>query len=301
MKKILITGADGFIGSQVLPLLLERGYEVHAVVLADHPPDRRNEGLYYHRCDLLDDREMRELFAAVKPSHLLHLAWYMKHKEYWESPLNLRWVQASLGLYFSFAENGGERVVTAGTCAEYDWSHGCCSEETTPRIPSTLYGLSKNSLQEMLQRLAPLLGISSSWGRLFFLYGPREQPPRLIPSIIRSLLTGRLAQCANPEETRDFLYVEDAAGALVKLLESDIIGAVNIASGVPVMLGDIVEMLGEKLGRPDLISSGQERPSGREPLTLIGDVRRLREEVGWAPRFTLSSGLDKTLKWWREQ
>jgi nucleoside-diphosphate-sugar epimerase len=149
--------------------------------------------------------------------------------------------------------------------------------------------------------LAPLLGISSSWGRFFFLYGPREQSTRLVPSIIRSLLAGGRAQCLNREQTRDFLYVEDAARALVKLLESDVIGAVNIASGVPVMLRDIVEMLGDKLGRPDLISSGSERHSGTEPLTLIGDVRRLREEVGWSPRFSLSSGLDKAIEWWREQ
>jgi len=297
----LVTGADGFIGSQVLPLLLERGYEVHAVVLADYLPSGREKKLYYHRCDLLEDREMRTLLAAVMPSHMLHLAWYTEHKEYWESPLNLRWVQASLGLYFSFAENGGARVITAGTCAEYDWSYGCCSEETTPRRPSTLYGFSKNCLHEMLERLAPLLGISSSWARLFFLYGPREQPTRLVPSIIRSLLATRRAQCSNREQTRDFLYVEDAARALVKLLESDVIGAVNIASGVPVMLRDMVEMLGDKLGRPDLINSDSERHSGTEPLTLIGDVRRLSEEVGWAPRFTLSTGLDKTIKWWREQ
>ncbi|MFH1039282.1 MAG: NAD(P)-dependent oxidoreductase [PVC group bacterium] len=301
MKKVLVTGADGFIGSQVVALLGERGYEVHAVIVGDQPAGHLEKGLQYHRCNLLDDRQVRKLLAAVKPSQLLHLAWYTEHKKYWESPLNVRWVQASLTLYAAFAQNGGKRAVTAGTCAEYDWSYGYCSEEITPCRPSTLYGISKHCLHEMFKRLAPQLGISSSWGRIFFLYGPREHPGRLIPSIIRSLLRGRPAHCANGEQTKDFLYVEDAAGALVELLGSKVEGAVNIASGTPVKLQDVVLMLGGKMGRPDLIASdGAGRP-GVSPLFLLADITRLREEVGWEPRFDLSSGLDRTIQWWRER
>ena len=283
MKRVLVTGADGFIGDHVIPSLRERDYEVHAVILNEQAPGPVKKGCRYHQCDLLDHRRVEQLLAAVKPTHLLHLAWYTEHNKYWESPLNVRWVQASLGLYLAFAENGGERAVTAGTCAEYDWSYGYCSEEVTPLGPSTLYGISKHCLHEMVKRLASQYGISNSWARIFFLYGPGEQPGRLFPSIIRSLEKGRPIRCRNGEQTRDFLYVEDAAAALVALLGSKVEGAVNIASGEPVKLKDAVLMLGKKLGRPDLIEWGGKSRPGSSPPFLVADVGRLRKKSVGTP------------------
>ena len=297
MKKVLVTGATGFIGRHCLPLLLNEGYEVHAVTSRDSIggfPD-----IHWHHCDLLDAGNVSAILEKVKPTHLLHLAWFTAPGEYWSSLENLRWVTSSLELLSSFGKLGGRRAVIAGTCAEYDWQYGYCSENVTPLKPSTLYGICKHSLHIMAQAFAKPMDLSVGWGRLFFLYGPWEHPERLVPSVIRSLLRGELARCSEGNQIRDFLYVQDAAHAFVTLLEKEITGSVNIASGIPVVLRDIIYKIGEKLNGKSLIRMGKNPIASNEPPLVVGDVRFLKNQLGWLPKFDLDEGLDQTIHWWQ--
>lgn len=303
MKKILVTGAAGFIGRHCLPLLAGDGVEVHAV--SSRPLPQVLEAseapleAAWHQADLLDARQAATLMETVRPTHLLHLAWIVTPGLYWTSPDNFRWVQASLELLRLFAAGGGQRVVTAGTCAEYDWSYGYCSEGVTPLAPCTPYGVCKYSLGLLQHSWAEQAGLSAAWGRIFFPYGPHEAPSRLVPSVMRSLLRGEPALCSHGEQVRDFLYVEDVAAAFVALLRSEVAGPVNIASGRAVALKEIVAMIAQQQGKSDLLRLGAlPAPSGEPPL-LVADVRRLREEVGWQAPSGLREGLSRTLEWWR--
>ena len=298
MKKILITGASGFIGRNCLSRLLNVGYEVHAV--CPDPIIKNDLRINWHRMDLLNIRQAEEVAADVKATHLLHFAWYAEPKKYWNSEENLRWVQASIALLKSFYSNGGHRAVMAGTCAEYDWHDGYCSEKETPLLPATVYGKCKHDLQTALASFSDKTGLSSGWGRIFLLYGPHEHPQRLVSSVIISLLQGRPASCSHGNQIRDFLHVEDVASAFVALLESDVRGPVNIASGQGIALKDVILKIGEKLGRPELIRLGAIPSSKDEPPLLVADVHRLKEEVGWTPRFNIDTGLDQTIDWWKE-
>ena len=235
--KILLTGGRGFIGQHCITQLLAKGYEVHAV---SSTPQSSTTGVQWHHANLLDTTETRALVRVVKPSHLLHFAWYTEHGTYWTARENLSWVQASFALMHEFAESGGQRFVAAGTCAEYDWSHDLCAEATTPCRPSTVYGAAKYSTQLLLEAWAKQIGLSSAWGRIFLLYGPGECPSRLAPSVINSLLRGEPALCTHGEQLRDFMYVADVAAGFVALLESEARGAVNIASGEAVPLKALV-------------------------------------------------------------
>lgn len=210
-------------------------------------------------------------------------------------------MSASLALLQAFAEQGGRRVVMAGSCAEYDWEHGRCMEDVTPRTPATVYGTCKNALQDMLAVYARQYDLSSAWGRVFFLYGPHEYPSRLVALVIRSLLRGQPALCSSGEQVRDFLYVSDVASAFVALLDSKVQGPVNIASGEAMTIRNVVAETAMKLGCPELLRLGARAPSTQEPPILLADVRRLKEEVGWRPGFDLNRGLDATIAWWREQ
>ena len=296
-RTVLVTGATGFIGRNVIEPLRRRGFDVHALVRRGIVPDLPADRL--HPADLLERDGARDMFARIRPSHLLHLAWFAVPGEYWTSLENHRWVRASLELLQAFAAEGGQRVVMAGTCAEYDWTSGHCVENVTPLRPSTLYGVCKLETGERVLADAPGVGVSAAWGRIFFLYGPHEDPRRLVPSVAASLLRGERAACTHGNQTRDFLHVSDVAGAFAALLDSQVSGAVNIASGEPVAVRDVIMGVAERVGRPDLVDLGT-RPM-TEPMVLTADVRRLRDEVGWVPRYGLGSGLDDTVEWWRRR
>lgn len=295
MTRVLVTGAGGFIGRHALPVLLERGHQVDAV--SRTVPPTATDGVRWHGCDLLDAAQADALLEAVRPTHLLHFAWYATPPDYWTSPENLAWVEAGVHLLRRFAALGGERAVLAGTCAEYDLTHGYCSEQLTPLRPGSVYGASKHALQTVTANA----GISTAWGRIFFLYGPAEHPSRLVASVVRALLAGRPAPCSHGRQVRDFLHARDVASAFVALLDSQVVGPVNIASGVPVTIATVASTIGELIGRPDLVRLGAREAAPGEPPVVLADVRRLQEEVGWAARFSLASGLADTIDWWRAQ
>ena len=126
MKKVLLTGASGFVGRHCLPALVARGYEVHAVSSSATAPADTPPGVRWHQADLLDGAQVSALLAQVRPRHLLHSAWYAVPGKYWTAPENFRWVRASLHLLQTFAAHGGRRVVVVGSSAEYDWHYGYC-------------------------------------------------------------------------------------------------------------------------------------------------------------------------------
>lgn len=301
MKKILLTGGSGFIGRHAVPELLKRGYEVHLIEVDLKTSLPFNHSVQIHSCDLFDFERQRQVFKRVRPAHLLHFAWYAEPGKFWSSPENIRWVQASLELLKNFVHYGGKRAVFAGTCAEYDWSHGFLSEKTTPALAGSLYGICKNGLQQIVGQYSKEVGLNSAWGRIFFLYGPYEHPARLVPSVIHSLLKNRPARCTHGRQIRDFLHVEDVASAFVSLLESDIEGPVNIASGQPISLKEVVELISNKIKRPDLLKLGAIQPSQSDPPVLLADIKRLETEMGWKPKYDLNTGLDQTIEWWKSQ
>jgi nucleoside-diphosphate-sugar epimerase len=303
MKKVLLTGASGFVGRQCLIALQVKGYEVHAVSKRTVTSLTTEEAakVCWHQADLLNPQETEDLLNEVRPSHLLHLAWYAEPKKYWTSTENIRWVQGSLALFQSFMKYGGERAVVAGTCAEYDWSGNCCSEVNTALAPATLYGTCKHALQLILSAFAAQEGLSLAWGRIFFLYGPNEDPGRLVASVIQSLLKGQVARCTSGRQVRDFLHVKDVADAFVRLLASQTTGPINIASGGKTTLREVVEEIGRQMGRPDLVQFGALPDSANDPVCLVADITRLREELEWQPRYDLKRGLAHTIEWWKKE
>jgi nucleoside-diphosphate-sugar epimerase len=299
MKRVIVTGASGFIGWHCLPLLASEDYEIHAIDL--NLQSGNLVGVTWHQIDLLNFDQTSQLIAELRPTHLLHLAWFVQPGKYLTSLNNITWVQASLQLFQTFRSHGGERAVGAGTCFEYDLRYGYCSEQLTPLNPVTLYGVCKNSLQNILSEFARQTGLSAAWGRIFFLYGPHEHPKRLVPSVICSLLRGEPAYCTDGRQIRDFLYVIDVARAFVSLLDCNVSGPVNIASGNPISLKNIISKIATKINRGDLIRLGAlSRPLG-EPHLIVADTSRINHEVDWKPKYDLNQGLDETVRWWEDQ
>ena len=298
MKKVLVTGATGFIGKVCLPLLLKNGYEVHAVSSKNDQTQRGN--VCWHRANLHDTKDVESMISKIQPTHLLHLAWYTEHKKYWASLENHDWVQASFALVQAFRKYGGRKSLIAGTCAEYDWSQGVCSEDITPLLPASLYGACRNELRQKIEVFSKDTGLSSAWGRIFFTYGPSEHPNRLVSSVISSLLQGKMIPCSDGSQQRDFLFVEDVASAFVAILENDFEGAINIGSGTAIRVRDVISAISNKIGRDDLVEFAKLPLPANEPALLVADVKKLKERIGWSAEYDLSRGLDKTIQWWRD-
>ncbi len=299
MKRVLLTGARGFVGRHCLPALLAQGYQVHAVASQKHAPPSAPSELRWHQADLLDRAETSALLAEVRPTHLLHCAWYAVPGKYWTGTENFSWVEAGQHLLKAFVDEGGQRAVGVGSCAEYDWSEGHCLELATPLKPATTYGACKHAFQILLTAFSRQAKLSAAWGRLFFLYGPHEPAERLVASVIQSLLQEQPALCSQGRQIRDFLHVQDAADALVALLDSNVEGPVNIASGQPISVADVIQEIANQLERPTLIQLGARPAPENEPPLLSGDVARLRDEVGWSPRYDLATGIAQTIDWWK--
>ncbi len=298
MKKVIVTGASGFIGKHTLNSLIQKDFEVHAI--SSQVQSQTNASVKWYQVNLLDVNQTKEFFSKIQATHLLHFAWYAVPGKYWQAEENFLWVQSSLELLRQFHQQGGQRIVMAGTCAEYDWKYGYCSELITPRRPNTAYGICKQALQEMLKSYSEINKLSSAWGSIFFPYGADEHPRRLVSSVIISLLKGKVAQCSHGNQIRDFIYVQDVADAFVALLESNVTGVVNIASGKPIAIKDMVYKIADKIGKVELIELGAIATNPREPPLLVADVSRLSNEVGWLPQFDWDRGLNQTIAWWKK-
>lgn len=297
-RRVILTGATGFIGRHAIAPLLERGFEVH--VLARNPPAAL-PGVVPHAVDLMDSPATARTVAAIRATHLLHVAWFVEHGRFWTAPENLDWVAASLRLYRAFAAAGGQRLLGTGSCAEYDWSSGqVTGGPATPIGPATLYGTAKDALHNLLRAASAIDGVSLAWGRLFFLYGPHEPKQRLIPSVMRAVLQSRPAPIGDGLARRDFLHVADAARALVTALDAELEGAFDIATGTALPLIEVAAEAARQAGDVSLLLPGTRPTPASEPSLLCGWPEPLAR-IGFRPRFDLMSGLADAAAFWRLQ
>lgn len=289
-RRVVVTGGSGFIGRPAIAALRARGLEPHLLgrsPVGDAP---------FTEVDLLDRAAAAEAIRALAAPRLLHLAWTAEPGRFWTSPDNLDWVAASLGLLRAFAEAGGRRAVMAGTCAEYDWTAGGRLDEAlSPCAPATLYGIAKDALFRVAAAYARGAGVSLAWGRVFFLYGPQEKRGRLMGDAVDALRAGRPFPSTAGRQRRDFLHVEDVAGAFAALVDSGAEGAVNIGSGTAVAVADILGEIARQCGAADLLRLGAlpDRPDD-PPLIEAADAR-LRA-AGFVPRIALAEGVADMLR-----
>ena len=288
--KVLMTGASGFLGRHVVKVLQSQGIEVVAIGRATPP-----SGVQLIKADLLNTPNLDQLVQQVQAPFLLHFAWYTEHGKYWDSPLNLRWSDATTRLVEAFCFGGGRHVVVSGTCAEYDWDHAYCQEDSTPLTPRTLYGTAKDATRRLTMAICAQHQVSCAWGRVFFPYGLGESPSRLIPSLIDAFRGDREPFGVNAKAFRDFLHADDVAHGLVTLLTRNANGAYNLCSGEPTRLAEVVTTLASLLGVDPgpILARTTDRPG--EPPLLFGESTKLRA-LGWEPTLTLSQGLARTIQ-----
>lgn len=249
------------------------------------------------RGDLLDQAFLARELEAVRADVCFHFAWYAVPGRYLRSLENLRSLETATALAVQLARLGCSRFVGIGTCLEYDVSHDRLSE-ASPTRPNSVYAATKLAYALLLEQIAATEGMRYTWTRLFHQYGPREDARRLVPTVVRALLTGERALLSSGEQVRDFLHVEDVVAG-IEAAAGSLDGAVNIGSGIPVRVADIVQTIGDLTGRTELIALGVRPQDPTDPMYICADSSRL-QSTGWRPAYNLETGLLETIEWWRQ-
>jgi nucleoside-diphosphate-sugar epimerase len=288
--KVVLTGAGGFIGQNLIPLMTQAGCQVSAIT-SQLTRNKQIKGVEWFQCDLFHHKRMKELFDFIQPDILIHLAWEATPSKFWNSPNNFKWIDTTAYLLELFKKSGGNKVVISGTCAEYDCSYGYLTEDVTPTLPSTVYGESKNITRKYAQKFCLENKIDLVWARIFFPYGPGENKNKLIPIVIRALETGEHVKCSHGQQYRDYIHIYDVASALFHLAKTrNISGVFNIASGVPTKIETLIEHCLETFSNPKLPRFGALELPANDPMMIVGDIRKLQQS-GWKPSIALVHGL----------
>lgn len=281
--RVLLTGASGFVGRHMASRL--RRENIDFVSLGRSGPD--NAAGRSIRADLLAGADHDEIVKRAEATHLIHLAWYAEQGQYWNSTLNLRWVEATIRLTESFCKAGGQHLSIAGTSAEYDWSTGYLVEDHSDLAPATMYGASKDATRRLVEAICRSHGVPNAWGRVFIPFGPGEDARRLVPSLHGVFQHKRPPFGVNAASYRDFIHVEDVASAFVELAKARAAGAFNISSGEPTLIADLVRHVAGLYGADPamVLKLSSDRPG--EPRLIVGANEKLKA-LGWVPASTKS-------------
>jgi nucleoside-diphosphate-sugar epimerase len=303
MKRIVITGSTGFVGSNLTRRLIRDGHEIHLLVRRGYQ-SWRIEGLppkvYIHETDLTDKDELEGAIGEIKPEWIFHLAVYGAYT--WQKDLH-QMVQTNvvgtMNLLDSCLKTGFESFVNTGTSSEYGYKDHP-PKETECLEPNSCYAVTKASATMYCRYIAQSRGIRVSTLRLYSAYGPFEEPGRLIPTLAVKGLAGELPPLVNPEVGHDFVYIDDVVDAYLLAAGNNDqeFGAVyNVGTGKQISIGEIVASVQKilKINAKPVWGSMPDREW--DTNIWVADSRKIQTELGWRPRYTFEQGFKQMIKW----
>ncbi|MCM1163908.1 MAG: GDP-mannose 4,6-dehydratase [Muribaculaceae bacterium] len=307
-EKVLVTGADGFIGSHLTETLLERGYVVRALSQYNsfnswgwldgitHPDLEVVTG------DVRDPRLCEEIARGC--SVIYHLAALIAIPYSYSAPDSYvdTNVKGTLNMLKAAQQSGAKRIVVTSTSEVYGTAQYVPIDEAHPRQPQSPYSATKIGADAMALSFWHSFGLPVVVARPFNTYGPRQSARAIIPSIISQIASGkREISVGDLTPTRDFNFVLDTAAGFVALGETPGIEGreINIATGTEVSMADTLNMIAKVMGADVnyVVDPARLRPAGSEVFRLCGDNTLITSLTDWRPRFDLESGLRRTAEW----
>jgi len=279
MKKVLVTGATGFVGHHVVRELLKKDCRIIASSANEEKARQKDwfDRVAYVPFDIAsinDSVDYYELFH--RPDLVIHLAWegLPNYKSLFHLQDNL---PRHLQFLSNLVANGLTDLTVTGTCLEYGMQEGALREDMQPH-PSNPYAIAKNELRKALGMLQQQHLFSLKWVRLFYMYGKGQNPNSLLSQLDKALANGdEVFNMSKGDQTRDYLPVESVAAYIVKIaLQNKVTGIVNCCSGEPLSVIDLVRNYLQKNNKSISLNAGYYPYPDYEPLHFWGDNSKLK-------------------------
>jgi len=285
--RILITGATGFIGKHLVPLLARH----QLLLMGRREACFSQPGVSYIRADLADLTAWKKQVEDFAPDACIHLAWKGLPDYSFESCLEN--FNISARLYKFLSRNMCRKIFTAGTCWEYGNLQGVVKEADFSGGLS-LFASFKAGLRLIGESLSLQQKVDFIWGRTFFVYGSGQREASLIPSYYSSLAGGQLPAVRNPNSVCDFIHVSDVVSAIKVLIETEgVSGVFNIGSGYPTEIVQVCEYIAKTLKVEKKFSCGNTSSAGDG---FWADISLISSKTGWEPQMSIHRGVEETVK-----
>jgi nucleoside-diphosphate-sugar epimerase len=304
---VLVTGASGFVGACAVRRLLAAGHDVHVVLRANARLWRLNSLLGHERltlahADLTDGASTRNAVAAARPAVVLHLATEGAYEHQDDARRILATnVVGTHNLLDASAETGVRLFVNAGSSSEYGYKDHPMREDEV-LVPNSHYAVAKAAQTHLVTLASRTHGLAAVTFRLFSVYGPWEEPARLLPTMIRRARAGLPLVMTAPETARDFVHIDDVLDALLAFERlKDTRGEVfNLGTGVQTTLRDVVAAVQAVVGSASDVRWSAMPARRWDTTAWCADPTRAQEVLGWRARLDLVEGVRRTAAWMKE-
>ena len=312
--KVLVTGADGFIGSHLTEELVKKGYQVRAFVYynsfntwgwLDTLPEGIMKNVEIFQGDIRDPNGVED--AMRKVDAVFHLAALIAIPFSYYSPDTYvdTNIKGTLNILQSGRKLGTERILVTSTSEVYGTAQYTPIDEKHPFQGQSPYSATKIGADRLAESFYKSFQVPVSIVRPFNTYGPRQSARAVIPTIITQLLAGKTEiKLGMLTPTRDFNYVKDTAEGFVAIAESDkTVGEeINIASQREISIGDLASEIIKQINpNAELVCDEQRiRPEKSEVNRLLGSNEKIQKLTNWKPRYSLEQGLGETIEWVRQ-
>ena len=307
MKRVLLTGGTGFVGANLARRLLAQGHEVHLLVRPDSRQWRIEEirrDARIHEGDIGQRETLEKTVRSIAPEWIFHLAAYGSYSSQTDLPAMVQTnFVGTIHLVEACAKTGFDAFVHAGSSSEYGFKDHAPGEQEWLE-PNSHYAVTKASATLFCRYTAQKQSLPITTMRLYSVYGPYEEPTRLMPTLIRAGLAGTLPPLVDPDIARDYVYAEDVSEAFLQAARQPSrggLGAVyNVGTGVQTSIREVVDVARRVLAIPAEPRWGSMPDRQWDTRVWVADNRAIERELDWKPRFSFEEGFRSMVDWIRK-